>query len=223
MISRRTRAVVLVAVVAALVIGGGGVYFGVSSESRHESVEAVQISEASTIVEETPQEATTGQSAPLTAQAPLPMPVPVRSSRIVIPRLNVDAPTVVLGLDPKGVMESPRGPMEVGWYNFSSKANGGGNIVMSGHADYRNYGPAVFARLRELQTGDVVQLLLADQSVATYRVSTISHYSANNAPVQQIVGKTSEETVTLITCEGTFDSRTSTYDKRLIVRAVRSG
>jgi LPXTG-site transpeptidase (sortase) family protein len=217
--TRFKRLALAAGVLLVLAVATGGVLvFKGSSEPQAGSELGVQISESSFITEETPKEAT---SAPK-ADAVQPAIPPQRSSRLVIPRLNIDAATVVLGLDSKGAMESPKGPMEVGWYNFSSKANGGGNIVMAGHVDYRNFGPAVFARLKELQSGDAVQLLLADDSVATYRVTSVSLYSASNAPVQQIVGKTPQETITLITCEGTFDSRTNQYDKRLIVRAVRS-
>jgi sortase (surface protein transpeptidase) len=39
--------------------------------------------------------------------------------------------------------------------------------------------------------------------------------------VDQIVGATPEEVITLITCSGTFSSATHQYDKRLVVRAER--
>jgi len=48
-----------------------------------------------------------------------------------------------------------------------------------------------------------------------------SSYSLPGAPVQDIVGPTPNEVVTLITCEGTFNTRTREYDKRLIIRAER--
>jgi sortase (surface protein transpeptidase) len=47
--------------------------------------------------------------------------------------------------------------------------------------------------------------------------------SATGSPVQvtDIVGPVGREVVTLITCEGTFNTRTREYDKRLVVRADR--
>jgi hypothetical protein len=39
--------------------------------------------------------------------------------------------------------------------------------------------------------------------------------------VQQIVGPTPNEAITLLTCSGSFDARSRTYDKRLVVRASR--
>jgi sortase (surface protein transpeptidase) len=41
------------------------------------------------------------------------------------------------------------------------------------------------------------------------------------APVSEIVGPTSREVVTLITCGGTFDSGSRNYSDRLVVRAER--
>ena len=143
-------------------------------------------------------------------------------ARLVVPALSIDAPMVVLGVDSDGVMEAPDGPADIGWYNFSSLPEQGRNIVVSGHVDYHNYGPAVFWRLKEAKAGEVVQLLLEDQSVVTYKVVSTIDYDAGSAPVQEIIGSTDVETLTLITCGGSFNSRTREYDKRLVVRAIRS-
>jgi LPXTG-site transpeptidase (sortase) family protein len=143
-------------------------------------------------------------------------------ARLVVPALSIDAPMVVLGVDSDGVMEAPSGPADVGWYNFSGLPEQGRNIVVSGHVDYHNYGPAVFWRLREAKAGEVVQLLLEDQSVATYRVVSTTDYEAKSAPVQEIIGSTDVETLTLITCGGNFNSRTREYDRRLVLRAIRA-
>src|SRR6266545_286929 len=143
-------------------------------------------------------------------------------ARLVVPGLSIDAPIVVLGVDSDGVMEAPSGPADVGWYNFSGLPEQGKNIVVSGHVDYRNYGPAVFWRLRDAKAGDVVQLLLEDESVVTYKVVGTTNYEAKSAPVQEIVGSTDVETLTLITCGGSFNASTREYDRRLVVRAIRS-
>lgn len=141
--------------------------------------------------------------------------------RVRIPRIQVDAPTVVLGVDSRGVMLSPKDPMQVAWYNFSAKPGERGNVVLSGHVDYVNFGPAVFWRLRELRPGDEVLLEVDDGRVFTYRVVSAATYDADTAPVQEIVGPTPMEVVTLITCTGAFDARTREYADRLVVRAER--
>jgi LPXTG-site transpeptidase (sortase) family protein len=97
----------------------------------------------------------------------------------------------------------------------------GGNAVLSGHLDYHNYGAAVFWRLKELHEGDIVEVRLADGSILRYRVSLKLSYDARMAPVLEILGPTSKEVVTLITCGGTFDSGSRNYSDRLVVRAER--
>jgi sortase (surface protein transpeptidase) len=62
---------------------------------------------------------------------------------------------------------------------------------------------------------------LADGTVYKYAVVSKNQYDSGLAPVDTIVGPTPNESVTLITCSGTFNSATHQYDKRLVVRAER--
>lgn len=157
-------------------------------------------------------DAETGDAEP--AQAPL--------ARIVAPSAGIDAPLITLGVDPQGVMEAPNRPDVVAWYDFSARPGSGSNAVFSGHLDFADYGAAVFWRLKELREGDEVQVTLADGTVYSYRVVLSTSYNAATAPVQEIVGPTDEEMITLITCGGRWDRESRQYDERLIVRAVRS-
>ena len=152
---------------------------------------------------------------------PAPSPVTAPPVRLLIPAIGVDAPVTVKGLRPDAVMDVPDGPEDVAWYNFTARPGMGGNAVLSGHLDYHNYGAAVFWRLKELSEGDIVEMRLADGSVLRYRVSLKLSYDARTAPVSEIVGPTSKEVVTLITCGGTFDSESRNYSNRLVVRAER--
>ncbi len=147
------------------------------------------------------------------SQAPL--------ARLVIPSIGVDAPISVKGFDPNGVMDAPNGPEDVAWYQFTTRPGEGGNAVFSAHVDYRNYGPAVFARLKDLKKGDAVEVHLADGTIYRYEVVVSVSYPAETAPVEDIVGPTSREVITLITCAGTFDQASRQYSHRLVVRAER--
>ena len=158
---------------------------------------------------------------PTSTPAPSPSPVAAPPVRLLIPAIGVDAPVTVKGVQPGAVMDVPNGPEDVAWYNFTARPGMGGNAVLSGHLDYRNYGAAVFWRLKELGEGDIVELRLADGSALHYRVSLKLSYDARIAPVSEIVGPTSKEVVTLITCGGNFDSGSRSYSDRLVVRAER--
>ena len=160
---------------------------------------------------------------PVPEATPVPTPPPSTApiARLQIPRIGVDAPVIVLGVDRDGVMESPSKPMDVAWYDFSSRPGFQGNAVFAGHVDYAGYGPAVFWRLRDVQAEDEVRVLLSDGTSYTYRVISATSYAADSAPLEEIVGPTPNEVITLITCVGTFDTRTREYDRRLVVRAER--
>ena len=157
-----------------------------------------------------------------TAEA-TPLPVGEVPGRLVIPRIGVDAPIVTIGVDGDGVMESPSTPTDVGWYDFTARPGSAGNAVFSAHVDYRNYGPAVFWDLRKLEPNDIVEVDGQDGSVYQYEVVSSIAYPADQAPVSEIVGPTERETVTLITCDGTFNSEVRQYSHRLVVQAERIG
>jgi LPXTG-site transpeptidase (sortase) family protein len=93
--------------------------------------------------------------------------------------------------------------------------------VFAGHVDYIRVGPAVFYNIKDLNPGDLIEVRLEDGTVYQYAVTVKQQFDAATAPVDTIVGPTPKETVTLITCSGTFSSSTGQYDKRLVVQAER--
>lgn len=155
------------------------------------------------------------------ATTPAPSAAPAAPVRIVIPDIGVDAPVTPKGIDASGVMEPPDGPEDVAWYSFTARPGEGSNAVFSAHVDYHGYGPAVFARLGDLEKGDLVEVHLADSSLLRYGVVLSRVYEAARAPTEEIVGPTNREVVTLITCTGRFDGVSRQYSHRLVVRAER--
>lgn len=141
--------------------------------------------------------------------------------RIVIPGAKVDAPIVTKGIDANNVMESPDNADDVAWYDFTARPGAGSNAVFSGHLDYVDVGPAVFWDLNDLVSGDDITIRYADGTLVTYAVTAVNTFDADTAPIDQIVGPTLIDSITLITCAGTFDRETGQYDQRLIVRAER--
>jgi LPXTG-site transpeptidase (sortase) family protein len=142
-------------------------------------------------------------------------------SRIVAHAIGLDAPIVVLGLDEQQAMETPDRPDVVAWYDFSPLPGEPGNAVFAGHVDFHGWGPAVFWDLSRLRPGDEVAVLLEDGRRLAYRVAESRTYEFGSAPIDSIVGQTADEVVTLLTCSGTFDPRTRTYYRVLVVKAAR--
>ena len=167
---------------------------------------------------------------PITPPTPGPTPTPSGQfppgdsspvTRLVIEKAEIDAPVVQKGVNANGVMQSPDNAYDTVWYDFSAHPGFAGNAVFAGHVDYIHVGKAVFWNLKDLEPGDLVQVRLEDGTVYKYAVVSKRQYDSGSAPVDEIVGPTPKETVTLITCSGTFNSGTHQYDKRLVVRAER--
>lgn len=141
--------------------------------------------------------------------------------RLIVPRIDIDAPIVSLGIDADGAMESPSGPDPVGWYTFSPTPGNPGNAVFSGHRDWRTGVTGVFWSLNSLEIGDRIAVTLADGTELSYAVQVSVLLAPDEIPIGEIVGQTAEEGITLITCEGSFDRATREYDKRRIIWATR--
>ncbi|HEU0116059.1 MAG TPA: class F sortase [Thermomicrobiales bacterium] len=143
-------------------------------------------------------------------------------------------PPVAIQIDPIGVaadierrqvvdgaMQDPTGPWIVSWYDNLGTPGQGNNVVMAGHIDYWNVGPAVFYHLADLKPGDAIRVVGQDGNVFTYDVQWVKQFDAADAPLTQIVGDAGQDTLTLITCGGTFDYTNGHYLQRTVVRADR--
>ncbi len=176
----------------------------------------------------------TSQPTPIPGATP---PSTAAIERIVIPKFDVDAPVIVLGLDEDNVMESPDEPCDAGWYDFTSRPGFGSNAVFSGHVDWFNLGssgckcdkaggcggagPAVFWSLKDLEQDDLIEVRLQDGTVYQYRVIARTQVDPSTADIQKIVGPTEREVITIITCGGSFDFEARHYTERVVVRAER--
>lgn len=152
-----------------------------------------------------------------------------RPVRISIPRIGVDAPIVVLGLDSGNYPEVPDSGSEVAWYTFSTPPGEGSNAVFSGHVDWYYWGmPAegVFYHLRELQLGDEISLELEDGNQIRYAVTGNVAVAYDDPNVVKVMQPTVKDVITLITCGGTWRRDYSNptggnYSHRVIVRAEK--
>src|SRR5688500_5522994 len=81
---------------------------------------------------------------PLAADVPLtptatPLPPPPSVSpivRLTVPKIQIDANVIVLGVETDGTMQAPAAPLDVAWYSFSTYPGYKGNAVFAGHLDF---------------------------------------------------------------------------------------
>jgi LPXTG-site transpeptidase (sortase) family protein len=150
-------------------------------------------------------------------------------TQFLLPKFSVSGNVVVKGVDPKtNEMLSPDNKDDVAYYDFSGHPGYGcpsagkcANAVFSGHVDWYTKEVGVFWHLKDLSEGDEIDLKLADGALFKYKVVANTIYKSSEAPVQEILGDTPQESVTLITCDGVFDKQLQEYNSRRIVRAVR--
>jgi LPXTG-site transpeptidase (sortase) family protein len=146
-----------------------------------------------------------------------------------LPKFDVSGKVVVMGVDPAtNVMQSPSNKDDVAYYDFTTHPGFGcqgqgkcANTVLSGHVDWYTGQVGVFWHLKDLKEGDDIELKLADGVQFKYKVVANTVYPDKEAPVQDIIGDTPQESVTLITCDGVFNKQLQEYNARRIVRAVR--
>lgn len=142
-------------------------------------------------------------------------------SHLVIPSLNLDAGWMPIGYLSDGLtMDSPPGPKDLGWYNFSGEPGGPSNAVFSAHVDWYTGEAAIFQSVRNLKQGDEIDVSRGDGKLRAYHVVSADLYDFQTTDATPIIAGTDVPTVTLITCEGTFNPVTHEYDKRLVVKAT---
>jgi hypothetical protein len=122
-----------------------------------------------------------------------------------------------------GAMQDPTGPWVVAWYENLGSLGTAGNIVMAGHIDYWNVGPAVFYNLSTLETGDEIVVTGDDGKTYPFAVDWVRQYDSASIPLDEVAGPTENQSLTLITCGGAFDYANGHYLQRTVVRANRAG
>jgi hypothetical protein len=150
------------------------------------------------------------------------------STQVVAPvGLAVEAAGIDAGIEAlrvvDGAMQDPTGPWVVGWYENLGSLGTAGNVVMAGHIDYWNVGPAVFYNLSTLSSGDEIAVTGDDGKAYPFAVEWVRQYDSASIPLDEVAGLTEDQTLTLITCGGAFDYATGHYLQRTVVRANRAG
>jgi hypothetical protein len=156
-----------------------------------------------------------GSPAPRPPADRAPAAVPVR---IDIPRLGVAAPIDPMALDEEGAITVPPQLDRAGWYSGLEAPGEPGTAVIVGHLDSRS-GPAVFARVPELDAGDEIFVELADHSTVRFVVERAEQYDKQRFPTIAVYAPADRPTLRLITCGGRFDEKHRHYDDNVVVYA----
>lgn len=167
--------------------------------------------------------------APVVSPAPL-VAVPARAEpapvvgtvpvEVYLPARAVTAPVVPVGTGPAGGMVIPEPASTVGWWAPGPLVGGAtGTALIAGHVDSRITGLGAFAVLREVGPGEPVEVRGADGRVLRYVVTARREYVKADLPAELFASGGSPGLV-LITCGGTFDPATGSYEDNVVVHAI---
>ncbi|MFB7656400.1 MULTISPECIES: class F sortase [unclassified Streptomyces] len=149
-------------------------------------------------------------------------PVLTRSKpvRLLIPEISVDAPFTDLAIGANGQLEPPPAADTnlVGWYAKGVSPGERGTSIIAGHVDTKT-SPAVFARLGQLDEGDVFHVRRADGRKASFEVDSLETFAKDEFPSKRVYGDTDRPEVRLITCAGDYDRKAKDYTDNLVVFA----
>ena len=138
---------------------------------------------------------------------------------IRIPRLEVEASIIPLGLQEDGSIEVPEDPDQAGWWLGGPEPGETGPAVILGHVDSQEEGPAVFFYLQYLDPGDEIHIDRVDGPTITYMVESTERHDKDEFPTDAVYGPTEQPTLRLVTCGGDFDFGVRTYEDNVIVFA----
>ncbi len=142
---------------------------------------------------------------------------------LTIDKINVSARIRRVGVGENNTMKAPASIFDVGWYDGSAKPGENGTVVLDGHVS----GPTkqgVFYNLSKLKAGDTIQLTRGDGQVFTYSVVETKTYDDDKVDMPRVMtsAEAGKPGLNVITCSGTFNSRTNQYEQRTVVFAVQS-
>jgi sortase (surface protein transpeptidase) len=140
---------------------------------------------------------------------------------ITVPRRDIAAPVIALGLLPNGKLEVPKDFADAGWRANGPEPGERGAALITAHVDSRA-GPAAFFHLRDIRRGDRIRVRRRDRTTVTFIAERMERVPKTGFPTKRVYGKTRLPTLRLVTCTGAFIPARRTYRDNLIVYATRA-
>lgn len=144
--------------------------------------------------------------------------VPVR---LIIPKIQIDAKVLEVGITKRGNMATPNNFTDVGWYKYGVLPGEQGSAILAGHVDNGLSLAGVFFNLNKLEIGDDIFITTEGGKKLHFIVRKTETFDFD-ARDTNVFTENSGKLLKLITCAGTWVSQNKTHNKRLVVTAVLS-
>jgi len=138
--------------------------------------------------------------------------------RLEIPKINVNAVIIPVGVNENGTMEAPGGPKDVGWFSLGSRPGENGSAVVDGHyGSWKTGEGSVFDDLNKLRKGDKIYVEDEKGAIVAFIVRKILTYDPNEDTFSIFNSSDGKAHLNLITCEGDWNAAQKTYSNRLVI------
>ncbi|MBP2370204.1 class F sortase [Pseudonocardia parietis] len=142
-------------------------------------------------------------------------------TRVEVPAIDARGELVPLGLNDDGTLAVPpvEEPQVPSWFDRGPRPGEPGPAVIAGHVNGGGQ-PGIFARLHELERGELVHVDRADGSRVTFEVTRVERVAKDAFPTEAVYGDTPGPELRLITCGGVFDRAAASYTDNWVVFAT---
>jgi sortase (surface protein transpeptidase) len=139
---------------------------------------------------------------------------------IFIPEIDVKAMVKPTWQTKDGAIGTPTNVYDTSWYVHSAKPGQPGATFIDGHVS-SSTSPGVFYKLRDLQSGDKIQIEKGDGTRVTYRVVKKVFYAYDSVNMEQALAPVNpnKSSLTLMTCAGDVIPHTHTFSQRIAIFA----
>jgi sortase (surface protein transpeptidase) len=134
----------------------------------------------------------------------------------LVPSLGIATTVGELGLQSNHQVQVPSSVHTVGWYRLGPTPGQVGSAVILGHVD-SYLGPGIFFNIKTLPIGALIEVRLANRTTALFRVTSVVQYAKSNFPDALVYGSSGGRDLNLVTCGGTFNHETRSYESNIVV------
>ncbi|EID52689.1 class F sortase [Saccharomonospora xinjiangensis] len=165
-----------------------------------------------------------GRAADALAAAPAPAasePAPAPPAEVSVPSVGLRAPVVGVGVAEGGQLDVPVDVATAGWYRAGPvPGQTSGSSVLVGHVNDVEQGPGAFARIAEVELGDVVRLRTESGQDLRFTVVAREQWAKSEVPLDRLFDTGGAARLVLLTCGGVFDRDSGSYEDNIAVTAV---
>jgi LPXTG-site transpeptidase (sortase) family protein len=139
---------------------------------------------------------------------------------LTIPVIGIiDAVIEHVGVTPAGVMDAPKGPDTVAWYELGPRPGEVGSAVIDGHSGWKDNVPAVFDTIDKLRAGDKLYVKDTQGTTTIFIVREVKTYDTKADSSEVFRSSDGKAHLNLITCAGIWDPVSKSFPKRTVIFA----